>query len=315
VEIIRLDFAENRIHLIAYPPEQGSIGRVVPRRANQTQWECYSGLGSNAERTQEGYNICASRYTQDVTYLGDRVTGALNLAFATNRTIRSINVSQIAEDLVRLDGFHQAMGLFLHDRRARIDSIRSSASHSDLTRLERVLTHSPFIEADTKDDSEARFLILHVEQERDRLSQRQKTQQRQAQERLAKARAAERLRLEQRQAANLVTANNNDIGERVCKFGTLQYQSDTGFLILGQAALEDHAQDGFIIAFLESISPQGQRVQLRSHGWGTRTGSTVGPVNTHPRIGEISSEPGRVFWAPANEWYFCNRLPPGDFPT
>ena len=303
VELVRLDLYRTSIHLLAGPPTEGSelVRKAGGFDADQSAWECFSGLGSNSDRDEQGYNICASRYSGDATDGVNRAFGSLNYVFATHRTIRTIDVEKLVGDLIRLDAFDRA-GEILATFVAQGDISGLTFNEESIGRLKHVLQSSPYVlnSGHKMDDFEGSLAKFD-----------QQIVRRKGDEARAEASARARAQSEARQwrAANASNATSTDIGRLVCRFGTLHYRSNTGLSALGHSHFTDHQQEGYISAFIESFSPERNRLQLRVNGFGTQSGRTDAPAHTHPSIGGLSSEPGRIFWDESKNWYFCDQVP------
>jgi hypothetical protein len=110
-----------------------------------------------------------------------------------------------------------------------------------------------------------------------------------------------------REYARDTVARPENIGSRICKNGSLSYQTlSTYFLRHGQSQYVARTEPGQLVAFLEGISPDRYRIQFRVAAWATETGSlsagAAGPVSFEM----FAVVPGTVYWDEVTGWFNCN---------
>lgn len=154
-----------------------------------------------------------------------------------------------------------------------------------------------------KDQAEKLRAEQQMRDQQERIEKQRKADQ------AAKELAAEkaRLDLQRRETARQVISNKQNIGHRVCKNGSLKYSMNSGYVIMGQARYPEYSESGQAVAFLEGISPDGYKIQLRMNGWATQNGRLQYEPVGYPFLDGMNTQPGGILWDDVKDWFLCDK--------
>lgn len=140
--------------------------------------------------------------------------------------------------------------------------------------------------------------LARIEQQK--IEQKQRSVERE-QERLVQAQRKQEA-LVQEKMINRATMTRVTLGQKICRWGVLQYESFRS----GTTKYVDGAVYGeFLRHNNDANSP---RVEVRIQGWAMNkpwVGSQLADVSGYFRMDLISSEPGGVYWDDAGNWEPC----------
>lgn len=95
------------------------------------------------------------------------------------------------------------------------------------------------------------------------------------------------------------------IGRKICRDGKLTFQAHRNLVIdpYNGGPIQNYKNDGQISGFIEGVSPDKTRLQIRISGFAFKT-SGINPVST-PMLENIPAQAGSITWDSKERWFFC----------
>lgn len=140
----------------------------------------------------------------------------------------------------------------------------------------------------------AKLQNAQIQASRTKLDNLERNKQKREREQLARSQHYAQWQLESQSFINSVQK-----GSRICKFGPLFYHSSFQGNRKGE-------EDGYLLASVEAVSPDRQRVKVRVDGLWPGFKGKNDFITGIPKVGDTPVSPGEVLWDESHKWGICD---------